>query len=217
MLTIKPQGGLCNYLRCILSFYKYTKSINSELNVIWVKTDACPGYFLDYFEPLKGINFITDHTQLTIDYSGSGQKMNYNPDYSELKLLPYMNEKVQERIQLLGNNYISLHIRRTDHTELAKDKNRFTSDDEFMKFIDKQDKNKNIYIATDNKETYDIFKQKYTDRIKLDYHKINENCLRQTTLEDAIIDIYMCVYSDKFLGSGWSSFSGAITSIRKYN
>lgn len=217
MLTIKPRGGLCNYLRCILSFYKYTKSINSELNVIWEKTEACPGFFLDYFEPLKGINFITGHTQLTFDYSGSGHKMNYNPDYSELKLLPYMNEKIQERIQLLENNYISLHIRRTDHTELAQEKNRFTSDDDFMQFIDKQDKNKNIYIATDNKETYDIFKQKYTDRIKLDYHTINENCLRQTTLEDAIIDIYMCVYSDEFLGSGWSSFSGAITSIRKYN
>ena len=217
MLTIKPTGGLGNMLRCIFSFYEYTKSINTELNVIWIKTAACPGYFLDNFEPIVGINFISNSADIEIDYWGSGHKDNIAPNYSCLKVLPHIKEIIKNRTKILENNYISIHIRRTDHIGWAKHNNRFTTDEDFVNFIDKQDINKNIYIATDNKETYDIFKQKYSDRIKLDYHETNIDNLRKTSLEDAIIDIYMCVYSEKFMGSGWSSFSVAIDRLRKLN
>jgi len=114
----------------------------------------------------------------------------------------------------LNKNYISVHIRRTDHIQLAKYNNRYTDDEEFINFLDKSDNNKNIYIATDNKITYNKFKKKYQNRIKIDYHKTNNNSLRKTSLQDAIIDIYICVYSDDFMGSGWSSFSRVIKSLR---
>ena len=97
---------------------------------------------------------------------------------------------------------------------MAKYNNRYTDDEEFINFLDKSDNNKNIYIATDNKITYNKFKKKYQNRIKIDYHKTNNNSLRKTSLQDAIIDIYICVYSDDFMGSGWSSFSRVIKSLR---
>ena len=59
----------------------------------------------------------------------------------------------------MDKNYISAHIRRTDHINLAKKHNCYTDDDEFINFLDKS--NKNIYIATDNETTYNKFKQKY--------------------------------------------------------
>jgi hypothetical protein len=38
--------------------------------------------------------------------------------------------------------------------------------------------------------------------------------LRQTDLEDAIVDIYTCVGATAFLGSGWSSFTDLINDLR---
>jgi hypothetical protein len=215
MITIHPIGGLCNYLRVLFSYYEYATSINSELNVIWIKTKACPGYFLDYFEPIPNVNFIENNENpVKIDYHGQDWLRNFPPKYDKLKLKPYLEKIVFDKLDILNKNYISVHIRRTDHIRLSQQHNAYTDDGEFIHFIDKYD-NKNIYIATDNEITYNKFKEKYPNQIKFDYHKTNENCLRHTSLQDAIVDIYMCVYSDDFMGSGWSSFSGVIKNLRK--
>jgi len=216
MITIQPGGGLCNYLRCVFSYYEYARSINSELTVIWVQTRECPGYFLDYFEPIPYINFKNCSEKDVKMKNTNKWHPNFNPYkmqvYSKLKLKPYLEKIVFDKLDILNKNYISIHIRRTDHINLAKNNNCYTDDGEFINFIDKS--YKDIYIATDNKITYYKFKKKYPNRIKFDYHKTTNNSLRETSLQDAIIDIYMCVYSDDFMGSGWSSFSGLIRRLR---
>ena len=215
MITIIPIGGLCNYLRVVFSYYEYANSINSELNVIWKKTHACPGYFLDYFEPIPNVNFSQScEKDVKIHYKGYSSR-NDNVNYDKLKLKPYLEKIVFDKLNILNKNYISVHIRRTDHITSAKKMNCYTDDEEFMDFLDKSENNKNIYIATDNEITYNQFKSKYQERIKFDYHKVNNNNLRKTSLEDAIIDIYMCVYSDDFMRSGYSSFSCLIINLRK--
>lgn len=141
---------------------------------------------------------------------------NFKPNYSKLKLKPYLKNIILNKIKILNKNYISVHIRRTDHIQNAKKNNCYTKDQLFFNFLDKI-YDKDIYIATDNKITYDIFKKKYEKRIKFDYHKVNKYSLRKTSLCDAIIDIYMCVYSDNFMGSGYSSFSEFIIALKNYN
>lgn len=215
-LTILPHGGLCNHLRVIFSYYEYAKSINSELNVIWLKTKACPGYFLDYFEKVPNINIILSNINITkIHYKGSQIHPKFPPNYKYLKILPHIKEIITNRIKILKYNYIAVHIRRTDYIQLAQKYNKYISDKEFIHFIDKYKNNKNIYIATDNKNTYNKFKKKYVDKIKFEYPKTNNN-LRETSMLDAIIDIYMCIHSDKFMGSSkLSSFSALISDLRK--
>lgn len=215
MITIIPIGGLCNYLRVVFSYYEYANSINSELNVIWKKTDACPGYFLDYFEPIPNVNFSRScEKDVKIHYKGYSSR-NDNVNYDKLKLKPYLEKIVFDKLNILNNNYISVHIRRTDHINGVKKMNCYTDDEKFMDFLDKPENNKNIYIATDNEITYNQFKSKYQERIKFDYHKVNNNNIRKTSLEDAIIDIYMCVYSVDFMGTVFSSFSDLIINLRK--
>ena len=225
MITIQPYGGLCNYLRTIFSYYAYTRKNNLELNVIWIKNSSCPGYFLDYFEPIPHVSFKKQvDKDVKIDYKGHNGKENVPPKYDKLKLKSYMKKIIFDKLNILNKKYISVHIRRTDHMKLAKDNNNYTHDKEFIDFLDKSDNNKNIYIATDNEITYNKFKKKYPNRIKFNYHKKNKDIvgpqgskietMRQTPLQDAIIDIYMCVYSDDFIGSGWSSFSQLIKSLR---
>ena len=93
MITIKPTGGLCNYLRVVFSYYEYARSINSELNVIWIKTASCPGYFLDYFEPIPYVNFKnSSENDVKIDYHGCSGAKNFKPKYDKLKLKPYLKK-----------------------------------------------------------------------------------------------------------------------------
>ena len=214
MITIIPENGLCNCLRVIFSYNEYAKSINSKLNVIWKITNDCPGTFLDYFEPIPNVNFISENENSDkIYYKGFYSHKNFEAKYDDLKLKPYLKKIIFDKIDILNKNYISLHIRRTDHSWLAKRNNIYTNDETFFNFINKYE-NKNIYLATDNVDTYNQFKKKYPNQIKFDYHKVNKNNKRHTSLEDAIIDLFMCIYSDDFLGSGWSSFSGIIMRIR---
>lgn len=221
-LIIYPCGGLCNKLRVTLSYYQFAKIQNKNLIVIWDNTSACNGFFLDYFEPIENVSFIQNNTNnYKIFYNG----FSIHPDFPfyitpELKLLPNMLSEIKKRLDILENNYIAVHIRRTDHINDAKQNNLFTSDDEFYNFIDNTINNTcnttlNLYVATDNKNTYNIFKNKYKTKVKIDYPVVIHNSLRHTSLKDSIIDLYMCSYSKSFKGSGWSSFTDTIFQLRE--
>ena len=82
-----------------------------------------------------------------------------------------------------------------------------------MNFIDKCPSTMKIYIATDNKDTQDIFINKYKDRIIIK-KIVPSNELRQTSLQDAVVDIYICAGANYFLGSNGSSFSDLINNLR---
>jgi len=218
MLVIEPIHGLSNYLRVVFSYYKKACELNEELIVIWSVTSECNGFFLDYFEPVKNITFKKENTdKLKINYKGCySYNENYNIDYSMLKPLIKIKNIIVSKMNILNNDYNAIHVRRTDHSNLAKKKNKYTSDEMFFDFLDKKKDNKCIYIATDNKITYNEFKDKYKDKIKIIYHnEINE--IRKTSLLDAITDIYMCVYATSFMGSGYSSYSKLITLLREIN
>jgi len=214
-MIIEPTGGLCNRLRVIFSYLRICNLNNTKLIVIWINTIECTGFFLEYFEPVENITFENKNNNFKIDYKGYNPHKDYPPCYKKLVLLPYIENILLTKKKIL-NNYISVHIRRTDHIELAKQNSSYTSDQQFIDFIDNQIKNNeniNLYIATDNKETYDLFKNKYNGLIKFEYHNLVEG-IRQTTLFDSIIDLFMCVNSDYFMGSGYSSFSQLINNIR---
>ena len=214
-IVIKPTGGLCNKLRVLFSCYKMATQHNKKLIVIWNIDESCPGLFLDYFKPLPNVIFQkTNKNNLYINYNGCSGCRNYSPDYNKLELTSYMKKIIDERKRILQNNYIAVHIRRTDHIELAKRNNSFTDDNQFIEFIDNNISNKKLYISTDNPTTYNKFKQKYKQQVKFDFHNNNDNNVRKTSLKDAIIDIYMCKYANKFKGSGYSSFSDLIKILR---
>lgn len=213
MIVIKPTGGLCNYLRVMFSYYAKAIQQKEQLIIIWEKTNSCPGYFLDYFTPLENVIIVNDNcNRYTINYHGCGIDKNFIPDYSKLELRDEIKSILRARRELLGK-YIAVHIRRTDHIAIAKKNNKYTDDDVFLYFINNKKGDRNLYIATDNKLTFDDFKNKYSDSVKIEYHAVVKGT-RETALGDAIIDLYMCVYADDFLGSGWSSFSHLIYKLR---
>jgi hypothetical protein len=218
-ITIYPRGGLSNKLRCLFSYYLFCKKNSNQLIVIWDITQECPGFFLDYFEPLENVIFLKNNIlNLKPNYIGCAWHPDFNPYctniFSELKLLPIIMNEVKEKLLLLENNFIAIHVRRTDHVKHAMSNNRYTSDEDFFKFIE-QHNDFNLYIATDNKDTFDLFYNKYSNKVRVPYTtNIYVDKLRQTSLKDAIIDLYVCAHSKHFEGSGWSSFSSTILFIK---
>ena len=178
--------------------------------MVWINNSDCYGCYLDYFEPIPGVTICKTKIKNTI-YVGGTCQSDFRPDYTYLKLLPFMKKLIIQRQNEIGLKYSAVHIRRTDCIELAKNNFRFTTDEQFYSFLDKQE-NK-IYIATDNEKTYVQFKERYN--VPLNYHNTIPNSLRHTSLQDSIIDIYICVESEDFMGSGWSSFSDFIYELRK--
>ena len=212
MVVIVPSAGLCNKLRTTFSYYKIAQEKKEILTVIWFETSACPGFFLDYFEPVEGIVFERNNDkQLKIDYEGCTGEKNYPPTYEKLILLPFMMNTIQNKLKVFNNDYVAVHVRRTDYSPIVQSNGRFITDTMFFKFLDEH-KEKNVYVATDNQVTYDIFAKKY--KVKLPYHPVNIKSLRQTSLENSIIDLFMCVYAQEFMGSSFSSFSGIISNLR---
>ena len=222
MIVVYPIGGLCNKLRVTLSFHEFAVKKNKELHVIWDVTNACNGFFLDYFHPIQGITFLRNIDEhKTIHYKGHQWHPDFHPYqhnyknkfYNKLKLLPHVQKQVTDRANALGHEYIAVHIRRTDHAELARKNNLYTTDETFQEFIDSHESN--LYLATDNRETQESYLKQYSDRIKsIELINPDRNDSRNTSLESAIVDLYMCVNSYEFLGSGYSAFSGTIKVLR---
>jgi hypothetical protein len=213
-LVIRPKGGIGNRFRVLTSYYlKYIKNTDKKLIVLWVKDKCCNGYFQDYFEPIPKVEFITNNDKkLKVNYCSCSR---VGPvDFSIIKPLPHMIDKINEKRNLLNNDYIAIHARRTDHIAAAKKRGVFTTDEDFFKYIDENINDSCLYVATDNIDTYTMFQEKYKDKVKFSYHQTTGQ-YRNTSLEDAIIDIYMCTYAKKFKHSGWSTFSGVINNLRK--
>jgi hypothetical protein len=205
---------------------------NKKLVVLWGDKDdksrniggACPGFFLDYFEPITGVDFVESnrgYEDSEIDYKGCWHHESYDPQkmfiYEELRPLPYLRRKIEENINILENNYIAVHVRRTDFTvSVAKHFNVYMHDKEYFDFIDTHLKSHYLYIATDNFQTQRSFYERYANRIKLiKFISERPNIKRQTSLEDAIIDLYTCINAERFLGTEESTFSWFIEQHRR--
>jgi len=105
----------------VTSYYiKYIKNKDEKLIVIWRNDCLCNGYFLDYFEPIPNVEFVKQNDKtLTINYKGCS-RVGPTTDFTIIKPLPHIMEKINEKRKLLENNYIAIHVRRTDHIAAAK-------------------------------------------------------------------------------------------------
>ena len=225
-ITINAVGGLNNKLRVLLSYlheYNEGKYPNKKLRIIWIKGDDCPDIFSNLFEPIENVELIYNTDNIYRNYIYTTTTFEINKEYINKKYYNLLKpiKLIQDNIDMvkneLGDEYIACHIRRTDMIQLySRLKLKYNQDDEYIDFINSCPTDLKIYIATDNNITQEKFIKLYPNRIifKKITNSKNSN-LRQTSLHDAVKDIYVCAGAKYFMGSIYSSFSNTINYLRQ--
>jgi len=117
------------------------------------------------------------------------------------------------QVKACGPRYAAMHIRRTDlFTALPVHKH--TPAAAFEHFADAHTK-ANVFIAADNAESQHWMCEHCGGRARVHKPIQASGSLRQTGLQEAVIDLFVCAAAtDGFMGSNGSSFSDAIRSLR---
>ena len=155
-IVIKPTGGLCNRFRFIFSFIRKFIDENKfhkyKFIIVWKIDNCCNGHIDCFFQDIENVKFVSNYDKKPY-LSGSKIIMkNYN-NINYLEKIPiFLNTNMFNKIRKiimkkLKNNYISIHIRRTDLQNILenkdKRKNKIVSDEKYIEFINKF-KKKNI-------------------------------------------------------------------------
>lgn len=221
MIEVRCQSGLCNRLRVLFSWREYARERKQQLTMVWPKFRACDERFDNLFAPVPGVTF--EYEDRTGSFAHNGwqicRKGNRHIAFNYRDLIPIKEilDHVAWRQQWLGNKYVAVHIRRTDHLKYAAAAHfRPTPDEDFVAFLDRY-RTAKIYLATDDFETYSKFKIRFGDRLAPPqaFKPPEQVNLRTTTIQDAVADIWLCRGASQFMGSFGSSFSKLIVALRR--
>jgi hypothetical protein len=216
MRSLHAIGGMCNRLRAILS----RLTMYGELEVCW-RTDQIVsfGHFEEIFQPIEGLTFRPDS-------SCAEESLHAHPDaaygweaiYTQLK----PKDALLGRIARLkpDYDYSAVHIRRTDNHHVLNTLGLpQTTDGEFIEWIKKAPGP--LYLATDNGVTQ---RRMLNACALIDKEVIVAETLlidtgsedkRYTSLDTAVVDLFMCGGSSYFMGSRFSSsFTNTINILR---
>lgn len=221
MIEVRCQSGLCNRLRVLFSWREYARKRQQQLIMVWPRWIACEERFDKLFNPISGVTFEYKDRATNLNYNGcqvccvNGKRPVF--DYRDLVPLDEILTQVRWRQQWLGDDYVAVHIRRTDFIpHRAKLNKKPTADAAFADFLDKHP-GKKIHVATDDFQTYARFKMRYGDKLAPP-QTINQPAhvrARTTSIQDAVTDIWVCRGASHFMGSDGSSFSGLIKTLRR--
>tara|TARA_R110002020_G_scaffold129559_1_gene290022 strand:+ start:561 stop:1196 length:636 start_codon:yes stop_codon:yes gene_type:complete len=196
-------AGLCNRLRVALSYLEYARSLGEELVFTWPINDACNEAFDLHFEPIDGLKITQelDRDHGWQDRHGVFPHPDHHPNYDLIK--------PKYEIDLIRTPYNAVHIRSSEHWE----ENR-KNPSEFIRFI--KESKLPVWLATDLRQTQVLVSShgsvhtfatiEESDRI--------EELYRHTNLKHSVVDLFMCVKAQNFLGTKYSSFSETINCMR---
>lgn len=230
-ITVVAMNGLGNKLQVLLSYLVRANNEGKKLRLIWHLSEACPQKYDELFEPMPNLDVIYSDEIIPIDINIENPKETYmyNPDYINflnyndwnlignsyllLKPVPLVQNNIDITKTKLGENYIACHIRRTDALTASGYKDNITKDEEYINFINQYPINLKVYIATDCRDTQKKFIDIYGDRMV--YKKIEDNNnLRQTSVQDAVKDMYVCAGA-KYFKKSYGTFTDTIMKLRK--
>jgi hypothetical protein len=239
----KCDDGFCNQLRMLLAGeYLVQKNYLQSYTQEWAVSNHNNVNFLDFFEPpkfaqLENIpqNKITrvdgDFCGMTGRYAAQNANQwssNLRETFKTLKLRPDIQQTVDEYLQKIDcANVVGIHARRTCKLSANRAFSRATrhlTNEELLAEL--TDNDLKVYVATDNRETQEYFKQHLKERCivysdilygaenhcSVEY--IREDVTRFTEALHTIIDFYSLLSCKRFIGTESSSFTALIYHLR---
>ncbi|MFD2937236.1 O-fucosyltransferase family protein [Spirosoma flavum] len=126
------------------------------------------------------------------------------------KFNDHIERKVNKEYHRIGEPFIGIHIRRTDHVDLIKQ----NPIENYLKQIDKaisENKVQKFFLATDDINIKNTFINKYGNRIYTFNSKLNRNNVEG--IHGAVIELILLSLSSKIICSIISSYSNAAVLI----
>ena len=224
--------GLCNRLSWLCGLYSYNLRNkcceDCKVYVRWVPQRFCNGDYKEIFKDMPMMKWVKNDSEVPSGikkYYGQHSVPNVFKMFkinisSELEcsifgLLKFKDDIEDEVKRYMNKNFnrntIGFHIRRTDHTGLAKRVGNYKDDEYFFRIMEdeiKKDKNVRFYLACDNRESQKIYQNKFPKHILIrkEIEKLKDS-FRHTTLRDAGLDMCLLSHCKRVEGSFHSSFS----------
>lgn len=213
-MILQAKAGLCNRLRTILS------RLEPGLVVYWEPDVEIAGArWDDVFEPLEGVTFVYDRPERVDLATGDGAPgVRWIDEMRRVRPLPAIRQRVADLCAGMGR-FDAMFVRRTDGVFVAEEERNFTPDDAFRAFA--ASTSRRLFLATDNGETQRKFRAWVGERLVVEgelggteRHEAGDHT-RHQSLAGSVVNLYVCVEAEYFVGSGGSSFSDTITWLRE--
>lgn len=225
--NISVDNGLCNRLRSLFSGLKYARENNLKYNVHWpVHPTECPAKFSDLFHPVRYVNFVDTPVEPFVKCNKwigpRGTQLNHNYDpheqewFQDLRPIKTIQDRVDQILKL--NLSTAVHIRSGPrYIKMAEIFGCYKPVDQY---IDELSNISKFYLATDRPETQQLIESKYPDKITYDKQITNQSTRVAENLsyvQDAVVDLFVCIQTQHFIPSPMSSFSEVVINTHKHD
>jgi hypothetical protein len=122
----------------------------------------------------------------------------------KIKLLPFLKQSVEEKIDLFAKNTIGIHIRRTDLPNSTENSPLELFISAIQKEIE-EDSSVKFYVASDSLDEKITLKNLFGDRIISSYKETRRDS--KNGIYEAVIELYVLSRTRKILGTATSTFS----------
>lgn len=198
-IIAESNGGLSNRLRVLAAYMHIAESKYDGAHVvfIWDANDACPGHFLQIFQPIPNVVFATNSSRYVLDkrakmcYENSlavfpwtmamnGVPRN-KPRWSSIEYSMYSryspNREVMNKVTAFvqAHNVCSIsamHLRTTDLSIHLARKNKAVNIDSYFAFVESRPVDEAVFLLTDNPDSQKLFLDKYGPKKILVYSVI---------------------------------------------
>jgi hypothetical protein len=198
-IIAESDGGLSNRLRVLAAYMHIAESKydGAHLVFIWDANDACPGHFLQLFQPIRNVIFATNSSRYVLDkrakivYENSlavftwTMSMNdipkNKPRWSTIEYNMYSryspNREVMNKVAAFvkAHNVCSIaamHLRTTDLSIHLARKNKAVNIDSYYAFVDSRPADEAVFLLTDSPDSQKLFLDKYGPKKILVYSVI---------------------------------------------
>lgn len=164
-------------------------------------------------------NFYNDTIKNNYDLDWSTYYQSYLSNLRKLKPISNIHKKILNfATENNINERIGLHIRKTDNGVGNKNKRYRTNENWYFNMIDSeidQNNKSKFFLATDNAESRLKIMERYGDRVisYTTHGDFNKQKLRQTTIENSVIDLYCLSMCKRLYGENGSSFSDVASEL----
>jgi len=130
--------------------------------------------------------------------------------YTDFKPIKELRDRIKLQTQLINNNTIGVHIRRTDHSQSKEFSPLYLFEERMKKYVVSNPKT-NFYLATDCLDTKDYLANHFKGRVVTDWSE--QTRVTKNGMQHALVELYTLAQTSKIIGSFFSSFTRTASQI----